>query len=99
MPVAGLVLTLAQDSRLASAVTHGLRLDPRITLGERNGQQLPVVVETQTIAEDETAFEELSRAPGVVLVELAYHDFSDIEDFGDAPRPRRRRRLPTLEAD
>ena len=96
MPVAGLVLTLAQDSRLADAVTHELRIDPRVTLGERTGQQLPVVVETKTIAEDELTFEELSRAPGVVFVELAFHDFSDVEDFGDAPRPRRRRRLPAL---
>lgn len=97
MPISGLVLTLTQDSRLAHSLTQELHRDPRVTVGDRVGEQLPIVVETGSIDEDRTAFEELTRTPGVLFVELAYHDFSDVQDFGDGP-PRRRRlhTLPTL---
>lgn len=97
MPISGLVLQLAQDSTLTDSVTQALRLDSRVSVGDLVNNRLPIVVETQSLAEDETVFEELSRTPGILFVELAFTDFSDVEDFGGAPPPRRRRRLATTQ--
>lgn len=93
MPISGLVLTLSEDPGLRLALLDALRLVPRVTVGEPRGGRLPIVTETGSIREDEALFEELVRTPGVLAVELAYHDFSDVEDFGGRPPGRRRRHL------
>lgn len=81
MPVSALVLTL--DPALGDVARESLALDPRVTLGEACGTRLPVVTETESLADGEDLAIELARTPGVLGVDVISIDFSDID--GDVP--------------
>jgi len=86
MPVSGLVLTLSADAPDRDAALAALRADSRVTVGELVAASLPVVTETDTMDAHEALWHELAALEGVLMVRLAFHDFSDV----DAPAPRRR---------
>jgi nitrate reductase NapAB chaperone NapD len=93
MPVSGLVVTLHEQDALREAATRALAAHPAITVGElqRDGK-LPLVTDTDSLREQAIVWEEIQRLPGVLCVDLAYHDFSDVETFepGDVPRREHR---------
>ena len=92
MPVAGLVVTLTDLDLLRDECLRTLAADPRVTLGElQRGARLPVVLETASVAEERDLMNDLTRTPGVLLVDLAFHDFSDVEGFSSDDLPSRRR--------
>ena len=88
MPVSGLVLTLSPGD--GGQVAQALGADPRVTVGERAAQRLPVVTETDTMGDHLDLWNELEGLDGVLQVELAFHDFSDVGDFELPPRRRSR---------
>lgn len=93
MPVAGLVLTLTELLVLRDDAAAALADDPRITLGEAApGGRLPVVTDTASLREEQDLWNEIARTPGVLLVDLAFHDASDVGDFTSAELPSRQRR-------
>lgn len=79
MPVSGLVLTLERDPSLRSDLLETLGADGRVTTGEPIEGSLPVVTETDTIDEHEALWNEIAALDGVLMVRLAFHDFSDVE--------------------
>ena len=86
MPISGLVLTVAPSE--LEPIARTLAEDPRFDAGPPCGPRLPVVVETGGVAEDRAALEWLEALPGVTMVELAWLDFSDIEEVS-SPELRR----------
>ena len=77
MPVFGFVLTLAADPGSASAL-EALADEPGVTLGERAGARLPVVVELDPQAHPEARVEGWLALPGVLHVDYAFADFDDL---------------------
>ncbi len=93
MPVSGLVLTLDSPSPVRAAIIAALVADRRMTVGELQAAgRLPVVTEADTLDEQQALWDEIARLPGVLLVDLAYEDFSDIDDLESSSLPRRVRR-------
>ncbi len=93
MPIAGLVITLAEAGPLCDAALGLLAEDKRLTVGAlQPGGRLPVVTDTATLAEQSDLWNELARLPGVLLVDLAFHDASDLGDFTSDALPSRWRR-------
>jgi nitrate reductase NapAB chaperone NapD len=93
MPVCGLVVTLAEHEWLRAGVLEVLTRDARVTVGtlQRHGR-LPIVTDTDTLAEQEALWDEIARTPGVLAIDLAYEDFSDVTDFTSNDLPSRGRR-------
>lgn len=93
MPIAGLVLTLADDDALQRVAVEALTADARLSMGEmQGGGRLPVVTDTTSITEEQDLWNEIARTPGVLLVDLAFHDGSDLEAFTSDDLPSRWRR-------
>lgn len=93
MPISAVVVTLKPDEALREEALKILRADPRLTLGELQRNQLPVVIDTETIVEGiNIVREELPDVAGVVFVHVVSVDFSDVEDFDEKLPPRRRSR-------
>jgi len=93
MPIAGLVLTLAEAGPLCDAALALLGSDPRLTVGDlQPGGRLPVVTDTHSLPEQADLWNELARLPGVLMVDLAFHDASDLGDFTSDALPSRWRR-------
>lgn len=80
MPVAGLVLTLADDDALCAFATDALRALSGVTLGEmQHARKLPIATDADTIEAQVALWQDISKVPGVLLVDLVFEDFSDIE--------------------
>ncbi|HRQ73914.1 MAG TPA: hypothetical protein PLU35_12890 [Phycisphaerales bacterium] len=85
MSISGLVVTLESDPQGAERAIRALRQDPRITLGDRAGERLAIVVETGSRFEDEEVYAALKSTPGVRFVDVAFVEFgSGEEGAGDA---------------
>lgn len=78
MPVLGAVLTLSDQPDLAAGTLSQLSADPRVTVGPPQRGRLPVVLSTDTRAEDKALWRSLEEQPGITHLELAYADFSDL---------------------
>lgn len=83
MPISGLILNLKSETE--SQVLGILGQDSRITTGEFIEPCLPIVTETETIAENKTLWKHLEQLDSVLQVRLVYCDFSDIKEF-NTPR-------------
>lgn len=96
MPVAGLVLSLHDDPALRRGALAALLADPRVTLGEPQGDALPIVTETDDIPTQDALWAEIENTPGVTAVALVCLDFEDVDTF-DVPARRLRRPRPAME--
>jgi hypothetical protein len=97
MPVAGLVLTLVDDDALCAFAIDNLRAIPGVSLGElQRARKLPIATVVDSIEAQTALWQDLSRVPGVLLVDLVFEDFSDVEagsfSSDDLPSKWRRRR-------
>lgn len=93
MPISAIVLTLDASPCQRQRALFTLKDHPRLTLGELHEAQLPVVVETDTIAEGvDIIREQLPAVDGVTFVHVVSVDFSDLEDFDEKLPPKRRSR-------
>lgn len=77
MPIVGAVFHLSDDPTLREAALRYLGADPRVTLGELLGPNLPVVVETASQAEDDRFWEGLEGQPGIDQIVVAFADITD----------------------
>lgn len=87
MPVSGLVLTLAGEPAARDRAVATLGGDPRLTVGIACAGHLPVVAETSSEAETDALVADLAARQGVLLVRVAFHDFSDVAGPGAPGRP------------
>ena len=93
MPVAGLVVTLTDLDALRDEALATLTSDARVTVGAlQGGGRVPLVTDTATLREEQDLWNEIARTPGVLLVDLAFHDGSDLEAFTSDDLPSRWRR-------
>ncbi len=76
MPVLGVVLHL--DPTCSQPLVERLGRDPRVELGPRVANKLPIVVDTPTRAQDKAFWKQLEQQPAVLHTELVFSDFSDL---------------------
>lgn len=80
MPVAGLVLTLADDDAMCDFAANILRAMDGVTVGElQRARRLPIATDADTIEAQVALWQEITKTPGVLLIDLVFEDFSDIE--------------------
>lgn len=80
MPVAGLVLTLADDDALASHAITTLSAMEFVTLGAlQPARKLPLATCVDSLDAQATLWQDITRIPGVLLMDLVFEDFSDVE--------------------
>lgn len=91
MPIAGLVLRVAQPESAAATLMAALSRMPGVSVGTACSDCLPVVLEADSQASFDAAWRELAALPEVALVELAFADFSDLELQSDYEPLRRER--------
>lgn len=75
MPVLGVVITHPDPEALrpALAAVPGVRL-----VGDPSGPRLPVALQVARREDDEPLLDALRALPGVLAVDLAFADFSDL---------------------
>ena len=76
MPTIGLVLTLSDKVAECQNALRHLEMDASITVGRRDLNQLPVVVEAPSGTSGKGALRVLSELPGVTWVHVVTADFS-----------------------
>lgn len=70
MPICGAVLHLSGEWKRRKAALEALARDPRLTLGEANGNRLPVVLDTRDQREDDALWRELLAIDGVMHADV-----------------------------
>lgn len=85
MPISGLAITLNSDDALAQASVAALADHACITIGQREGHRLPIVVETASEEEDRDVWQWLHSLPGVQFVDVACVHFDDNQDGSNQP--------------
>jgi len=90
MPVSGLVIRTVSDARRDA--THTALADVRgLSLGDEQNSATPAVLEASDYAAHDAALQQLLDIAGVCAVDVVFHDFSDVSEFGGMPRGRQRR--------
>jgi hypothetical protein len=74
MPVLGVVVVFEPGA----PTPPWLGWDPRLVLGVRVGDRLPVVVSTELPHDDRAVLEAVAAERGVVDVQVAFAEFSDV---------------------
>jgi hypothetical protein len=72
VPISSLVVHLNAEHSSAPTLLAALESDPRITLGERVGNRLPVVVDAADIDEAEALFTALRDDAAVAHVDVVF---------------------------
>jgi len=80
MPVLGAVLTLSDQVELRSAALAYLAGEPRIELGIAARGRQPIVLSTDSRAQDKALWRSLETLGGITHIELAFADFSDLQN-------------------
>lgn len=94
MPVMGAIVTFSPDEGLRRAAELSLSQNVAVTLGPSMGARRVVVIETSSIDEEKLVLESLLADPGVVDLQVASHDISDLiaepehERDDDPEKPR-----------
>ncbi len=93
MPMTAWLLTLSEHDDLRREAMALLAADPRLTLGDRLGPGMSVIAETCSPDDDSDLWLAWLQTPGIVLADLVWSDFSDLEPGTyDAPAGRSPRR-------
>lgn len=93
MPTSSLVVTMNDDPDDRRRLQSQLADDPRFDVGDPELNQLPVVLETESLSEGISLTRDgLYEMPAVEFVHVVRVDFGDVEDFDEDLPPRRRRR-------
>ncbi len=92
MPISALVLTMTLDDEQREAALVELERNPFNTLGNLVSNQLPLVIETSTVAEGiELVRDVIPSIPGVDFVHVISIDFSDMSSRDEKLQSRRKR--------
>lgn len=78
MPVMGAIVTFSPDEGLRRAAELGLSQNVAVTLGPSMGARRAFVIETSSTHEEKLIIEQLLADPGVVDLQVASHDISDL---------------------
>ena len=90
MPVSGLVIRTVGKAR--DAGTHAALAEVSgLSLGAEQNSATPAVLEAHDYAEHDAALQQLLDIDGVCAVDVVFHDFSDVSEFGGMPHGRPRR--------
>ena len=93
MPVAGLVLTLTDDTAMEAFAIESLSGLSGLTLGSiQEHHKLPIATDVDSVDEQSNLWQTIARIPGVLLVDLVFEDFSDVGEFSSEALPSRWRR-------
>ncbi|MFG0331314.1 MAG: hypothetical protein ACF8PN_15615 [Phycisphaerales bacterium] len=82
MSVSGLIVSIdaaASDHVRIAEVIESIRRDWRVTIGDRVGPRVAVVLETVSAEEARAAWEQVNSQPGVARVDVVYVHFDDAE--------------------
>jgi nitrate reductase NapAB chaperone NapD len=90
MPVSGLVIRTVDDAR-GDATHAALAAVSGLSLGDAHNSATPAVLEALDYADHDAALQQLLNIDGVCAVDVVFHDFSDVSEFGGMPRGRQRR--------
>lgn len=85
MPILAAVVHLDPHADHRLGALAAIAALPGLTIGERFGDRLPVVLDTPTRAADREAWETLGALPGVTHVDLVSVEFSDLLPHAPAP--------------
>lgn len=77
MPISGLVVVCQSLELLEEKVVQSLSRHPNIVLGERCGNQLAIVVDTESKEEDIKVENWICNLPGVQEIKIAFIGFGD----------------------
>jgi hypothetical protein len=78
MPVMGAIVTFSTDPSLRHAAELNLSHDAAVTLGPTRGARRALVIETSSTGEEKLVIERLLADPGVVDLQVASHDITDL---------------------
>ncbi|MCK6503553.1 hypothetical protein L6R53_09170 [Myxococcota bacterium] len=78
MPVLGAVAHISPAPGLRLQALAALAATPGLTFGELAQDRLPLVLEVADRADGDRRWQALAGTPGVLHLELAYADFSDL---------------------
>lgn len=77
MPISGIVIRIDADQRIE--ISEQIESMPGIELSETPpGGFLVAVLDTETMADEEALFKQVSDLPGVNNVTMSYHNFEDV---------------------
>ena len=82
MPISGLVVTVDETD---PCVVGALANLPGVQLGEATGARVPCVAETTDVHSEASLYRRIEALSGVVQVEVAFHDFSDVTTVDRLP--------------
>ena len=92
MPVSGLVIRFASPPlRTATRATNAIAEVSGLSLGAQQNSATPAVLEALDYAAHDAALQQLLNIDGVCAVDVVFHDFSDVSEFGGMPHGRQRR--------
>lgn len=92
MPVLGLVIGVSSDASPGDVAAELERLGD-VRCGEANGPRLPVTLARDDASSLDEALRAVADVAGVAVVDVVFHEFSDVSVAPDAlVRPRERRR-------
>lgn len=78
MPVLGAVAHISPEPGLRLKALAALAATPGLTFGELQDDRVPLVIEALDRRDGDLRWEALGAMPGVLHLELAYADFSDL---------------------
>lgn len=78
MPVSSLIIQA--DPKLLDEVRNAINELNGASVTRVEGASLVTITETTTKSEDKSLWEDFERIPGVISVNLIYHNFEDLEE-------------------
>jgi nitrate reductase NapAB chaperone NapD len=88
VPIAGLVLNLSNDSKLALEAIERVERDDFFTIGDAPTPfRLPVVMESRNDNHSRRQLQWLQDLPGIIEVQVVSVDFSDRPDTSTSRQP------------
>ena len=76
MPISGIVIRIDAEKRVE--ISEKIEAIPGLELSETPpGSFIVAVLDTETMAEEESLFKQVSDLPGVNNVTMSYHNFED----------------------
>ncbi len=84
MPILSAVFALTDHTSCREETLAALAAEPQITLGVVSGHRLPVVLESRDRDADKALWRWATGLPGVLVAELVFADFSDLQEPCDA---------------
>lgn len=80
MQILGIILSLSAEPALRQQALQHLNERADLELGPEQAHGFPAVLEVASSADGRSVLEELTACPGVLMVSVAFANFSDSEE-------------------